>query len=138
MALFCFPLYGQQDNKFGIIGMDDDDTFIEYFKKFQNAVKYGDSAFLSYHVDYPLQIDMESGEKLVLEKREDFQKHYNHIFNKRLRKTILSQTIDSVDVTAHAIMLRNGQILFNYVIDEEGNEEIILIRLSQKPTYSYY
>ena len=83
-----------------------------------------DKIFISRHTSYPIKVDAGKDNQLILVQEEDLLKHYDQIFNAKFKKMILSQTIDSVDVSAHLIFLRNGQILFNYIVDKEGNDKI--------------
>jgi len=127
LMIFYSACSQQQENKFEIIGMDNDRVFIDYFKKLKQAIKKGDSVFVSQHIDYPIQVDLGGPDHLTIDRKEDLFEHYSQIFDHDFKLAVLSQTLDSVHVNAQAIMLPRDMIIFKYEVDSQTDDEEILI-----------
>lgn len=93
------------------LGVDNDvETFM---KSIQKAVQIQDKLWLSEHIQYPINISLNSKKRVQIKSPQQFRKWYSSIFTPTFTQQIISHCTAMLFSNSNGIMLGNGDIWIN-------------------------
>ena len=103
-----------------------------FFIDLQHAVKTRDIDWLVSHVSFPLPIS-EGDVHLRLSDPTEFKARYDEIFDSAVKREIASQSAEELFKTWRGLMVADGVVWFEAVLDAGGARRYYITAINKKP-----
>ena len=129
ITAMTFSVLGEnliEDSSEKIVGINEKEIvrFLGYLKR---AIKENDKSAVSSLVSFPFKT-FQKGKRVEVYSKQTFLKHYDSIFNEKVKKAILDQTIKDLFINSKGVMIGNGELWFGKVLtDNKFQIKIIAI-----------
>lgn len=118
-----------QDNPYEAAGINDPAAFNKMFEAVKAAAAADDKETLADYVLYPLRVNIEGGESVTIDNKEQFIKQYDSVFTSSVKAALAAQEAATLFVNYKGVMAGNGQIWFGATADDPQQVGIIAVNV---------
>ena len=104
-------------NRYEVAGIDDAAAFEAMFTIVQGLVKKDDKSQVAQYMLYPIHASID-GKKTKINNETDFVKHYDQIFNEKVKQALIQQDVNKTFVNYQGVMVGDGEIWFTAAADK--------------------
>lgn len=109
--------------------LDNGEEFIKTFNVLKNSVLKDDKKTVSDYINYPLIVYV-NGTKTKISNETEFIKHYDDIFNLKIKNSLKNQELANLKITPDGIIVGNGEIHLNLI--NNGKHEYGIYSINNK------
>ena len=108
----CLAQATLASNKYAVAGIKDSSKPERFLRHLQEVVRQGKRREVAALIDFPITVRIAGG-PTQLRRKSDLLKHYDAIFNSRVRGKLKTQRASNLFVNWRGVMIGNGEIWFN-------------------------
>ena len=103
-----------ETDRFKAAGFERDIDAENFIMLIKDMVRNDEKEYISGLINYPVTVTI-NNRKVRITGKNEFIKNYNHIFNNKVKNSLLQQPLADIQGNAKGIMIGNGELWINMV-----------------------
>jgi hypothetical protein len=103
-----------ETDRFKAAGFEKDQEAENFIMLIKDMARNDEKEYISALISYPLTVTINK-RKIKISDKDDFIKNYHHIFNKKVKDSLLLQPLADIQANSKGIMIGSGELWINMV-----------------------